>query len=119
MDKLKNITIESKWRLFRFQNGTIVDVSKIDLIGNHPEKDDKYILQISGKQITLDKDYEAANLIKTWDLYLRNEEQNAEHTYLHEKETSATMSILNKKLDIILAAYTRVHKDEVPEYPLG
>lgn len=118
MEKLTDLKLRSEWRLFRFQDGSIIDIAKIDFIATHPEKDDKYIIQIGGKQITLDKDQESENLIKSWDLYLKNEEQNAEHTYLYEKEASAMISILNKKLDFILANYTRVHKDTVPEYPL-
>ena len=118
MEKLTDLKLRSEWSLFRFQDGSIIDITKIDFITTHPEKDDKYIIQISGKQITLDKDQESVNLIKSWDLYLKNEEQNAEHTYLYEKEASAMISILNKKLDFILANYTRVHKDVVPEYSL-
>ena len=118
MEKLTDLELRSEWRLFRFQDGSIIDIAKIDFIATHPEKDDKYIIQVSGKQITLDKDQESKNLIRTWDLYLKNEEQNAEHTYLYEKEMSAMISILNKKLDFILANYTRVHKDVVPEYSL-
>jgi hypothetical protein len=111
--------IKSKWRLFRFEDGTIVDISKIDFVAKDPKNDNKYIVQISGNRIGLDIDDESDRLIKTWDLYIKNEEQNAEYTYLHEKEMSTIVSILNKKLDFVLAAYTKVHKDEVPEYPLG
>lgn len=110
--------LKSKWRLFQFEDGSILDISKIDFIANNPTNDGKYILQVSGKQIDLDGGVETDRLIKTWDYYIRNEEQNAEHTYLHEKETAAMISILDKKLDFVLAAYTRVHKDVLPEYPL-
>ena len=119
MENIKNLKLYSKWRIFRFQDGTLLDVTKIDFIINHPKDDDKYIVQVNGKQTTLDKDQDAENLIKTWDMYLRNEEKNVEYTYLYEKEMLAIFSILNRKLDIALAAYTKVHKDEVPEYPLG
>ena len=76
--------LKSKYRLFRFRDGSILDISKIDFITNHPTKNDKYTIQISGKQIGLDKDQEAENLIKTWDMYIRLEEQNSEHTYRKE-----------------------------------
>lgn len=118
MENIKDLKLCSKRRLFRFQDGSILDIAKIDFIMDHPKKNDKYIIQVSGNQIILDKDKNAENLIKTWDMYLRNEEQNAEHTYLHEKEMSYMISFLNRKMDIILAAYTKVHKDVVPEYPL-
>ena len=110
--------LKTRWRLFVFEDGSIFDLSKIDFITKDPKNDNRYIVQISGEQIFLDIDEETDRLIKAWDLYLKNEEQNSEYTYLHEKEMSAMLSILNKKLDFILAAYTKVNKDEVPEYPL-
>lgn len=75
MENVEDIKLNSKLRLFRFQDGSILDIAKIDFIANHPENDDKYIIQISGKQIELDKDQDAKNLIKTWDLYIKYEEQ--------------------------------------------
>lgn len=116
--------LKSKQRLFRFEDGTILDLSKIDYIDVHAEEnqDLEYIIQISGKRLTFtisnNSDNEIERLIETWDMYIRNEEQNAELNYLHEKEISTIISFLNRKLDIVLAVYTKVHKDEVPEYPL-
>lgn len=88
--------LKTKYRLFQFEDGSILDVSKIDYITENPQAT-KYLIQINGHVLETDKDDEAERLIKTWDMYIRNEEQNAEHTYLHEKEMSAIISFLNKK----------------------
>ena len=110
--------LRSKYRLFPFNDGSILDVSKIDYITENPQAT-KYLIQINGHVLEADKDDEAERLIKTWDMYIRNEETNSELIYKQAKINGADLDIISKKLDFVLAMYSRVHKDEVPEYPLN
>ena len=109
--------LKSKYRLFRFENGSILDVSKIDYIAENPSAT-KYLIQIDGQVLETDKDDEAERLIETWDMYIRNEETNAELMYKQAKVNGADLDIISKKIDLVLAMYSRVHKDVVPEFPL-
>ena len=110
--------LKSKYRLFQFENGSILDVSKIDYITENSQAT-KYIIQINGQVLETDKDDETERLIKTWDMYVRNEETDSELMYKQAKINGADLDIISKKLDFVLAMYSRVHKDEVPEYPLN
>ena len=109
--------LKSKYRLFPFNDGSILDVSKIDCITEN-KSCTKYIVQINGRILEMDKDDEAERLIETWDMYIRNEETNAELMYKQAKINGADLDIISKKIDLVLAMYSRVHKDIVPEFPL-
>ncbi len=68
--------LKTKYNLFRFKDGTIVDVSKIDLI---KERDaETAVIYISGTQLSIDRDDEFEKLIGTWDAIKRMREQNEE-----------------------------------------
>ena len=72
--------LNSKYDLFQFKDGTIIDVTKIDYIAPNIKDGDaeKAIIQMSGRQMTVDKDDEFDMLVDTWDSVKRIREQNEE-----------------------------------------
>ena len=109
--------LKSRYRLFPFEDGSILDVSKIDYITENPSAT-KYLVQINGRVLEIDKDDEAERLIKTWDMYIRNEETPTDLIYKQTKINGTDLNIISRKISFILAMYSRVHKDVIPEYPL-
>lgn len=99
------IKLNTKHELFQFKDGLILDVSKIDYITENPSAT-KYLIQINGHVLEMNKDDEFKKLIETWDYVKCLHEKNVDIAF----QTRSLLHVSRSYLQAINLKIKNIHQ---------